>query len=165
MAGRKGQSEQAAARRVEALNLRMAGASYRQIGARLGISEAQAHKDVARELDRLAAEAQEAAQQVLALELARLDMAQLAIAQQVRNGNLGAIDRWLRIGERRARLLGLDAPTRQEIKGTIGPVQITAPALEQAARELNEWRKEQMSALSSWQSSPPTLHTPAPTTE
>ena len=34
----------------------------------------------------------------------------LALAAKVRDGNLAAIDRWLRLSESRRRLFGLDAP-------------------------------------------------------
>jgi hypothetical protein len=44
----------------------------------------------------------------------------LALWPQVLKGNQGAIDRALRVMERRAKLLGLDAPTRQEVTGAEG---------------------------------------------
>jgi len=45
---------------------------------------------------------------VLQLELERLDAMQAAIWDDAMNGHLGAIDRVLKIMERRAKLLGLD---------------------------------------------------------
>ena len=50
-----------------------------------------------------------------AQELARLDRMQVGLWPQVIKGNHGAIDRVLRIMERRARLLGLDAATAASI--------------------------------------------------
>jgi very-short-patch-repair endonuclease len=46
-----------------------------------------------------------------------------------------------------------------------GPVAITTPALEQAAQELSEWRKQRMSELSSLPSAAPTSPTSATPTE
>lgn len=108
--------EAAAERRIEALELRKLGASYRTIGERLGVSTAQAFEDVRRELAKLAKQASEIAGEVRAIELERLDDMLRAIAPQLRQGNLGAIDRALRIQERRSKLLGLDAPERQVLQ-------------------------------------------------
>jgi hypothetical protein len=44
-----------------------------------------------------------------------LDMATVAISPLVEEGNLKAIDRWLRISERRCRLLGLDKAPRPQM--------------------------------------------------
>lgn len=99
-----------AERQRQAVELRRAGASYEQIARQLeyrGKSGAFAavraalKKAVVEEVDELRT-----------LEQERLDLAQAAIWVQVRNGNLGAIDRFLRIQDRRARLLGLDAPMK-----------------------------------------------------
>lgn len=94
-----------AERRAQALELRKAGATYEQIGAKLGITNQAAHRLVSRGL---AALGKEAAEDVLALELSRLDGLLMAMWPQARRGNHGAVDRVLRIMERRARLLGLD---------------------------------------------------------
>lgn len=111
----RGAKEIAAERRVKSLELRKGGMSYRQIGAQLGISEAQAHRDVTRILASIAKLAEPDALQVRILEQQRLDALLEALWPQAQRGNHGAIDRVLRIMERRARLLGLDAPTRTDI--------------------------------------------------
>jgi hypothetical protein len=54
------------------------------------------------------------------LELTRLDAMLLPLWRRVQAGEEKAIDRALRIMERRARLLGLDAPTRGELSGPEG---------------------------------------------
>src|SRR5688572_28673291 len=64
---------QAAERRQRALDYRKAGASYRAIGDALGVSEKTAHGDVQQALASLAAQEQASAEQLRALELARLD--------------------------------------------------------------------------------------------
>lgn len=115
-----GKSEAAAARRVKALDLRKAGASYRQIGAQLGVSEAQAFNDVKAALDALNKLEIAAAEDVRRLELERLDTLTLALWPNAKSGKEGAIDRILKLMERRAKLLGLDAPTKQELSGPDG---------------------------------------------
>lgn len=114
-----GKAEAAAERRLKALQLRMAGASYRAIAGQLNISLAQAHEDVQRELEGIAEKSQAEAAHVRTLELERLDAMTMAIWQQVRQGNQGAIDRALRVMERRAKLLGIDAPEKQDRSGEI----------------------------------------------
>lgn len=107
-----GLKEAAAERRVRALELRKAGIGYRTIGAQLGVSEAQAHRDVQSALSALRELELAEADDLRRLELERLDDAMLAIYPQVKRGNHGAIDRLLRIMERRAKLTGIDAPAR-----------------------------------------------------
>ncbi len=68
-----GPTVMAAERTVEALELRKAGLSYRQIGERLGISAAAAHKLVSKALGEISERARDVAQETLALELERLD--------------------------------------------------------------------------------------------
>ena len=125
MAKVTGRRVDAAERDAQALELRAAGLSFRQIGRQLGCSTSDAHRRVLRE----------PADRVRALELHRLDQLQahavavlcdrhvliqagrVVVDQQGRpypdHGLvLAAIAALLRIAERRARLLGLDAPAR-----------------------------------------------------
>lgn len=143
MAGRlKGASGQytrspdTAQRDAEALELRKRGLSYSEIARALGYAnEGGAHKAVQRGLQAIVAEP---AQDVRELELARLDVlwkrALKALERHhvtVSNGRvvylgdtpieddtqaLQAIDRLLKIQERRARLIGLDAPVKHEVR-------------------------------------------------
>ena len=115
----KGKIEQASSRRVLALELRKSGCSYRIIGEKLGVSHVTALGDVHTALKAIAIIQDASAKDLLLLELARLDDMQLALAKQVRAGHLGAIDRTLRIMERRSRYCGLDSPERQERSGEV----------------------------------------------
>lgn len=129
-----GKAEAAAARRLQALQLRMAGVSYHAIAERLGVSDTQAFHDVKAELAKIAKQASAEAEHVRTMELERLDAMTLALWAQAKQGNQGAIDRLLRVMERRSKLLGLDAPTRQELSGPNGsPITI-----EQAAQMSDE---------------------------
>jgi len=115
--GKKGAAQQIALaeRRVKALALRKAGASYRAIGEQLGVSYQAIAEDVAYGLTALASELRIETEQLRALEAARLDDLQAALWSQVRTGNIKAIQTVLRIMERRARLLGLDMQPGMEL--------------------------------------------------
>ena len=100
-----------AERRRQALELRKAGATYEQIAAELGIKSKRAAWGIVQTA--LAEITHEPAQQVLDLELARLDAMLVGLWSTARKGNHGSVDRVLRIMDRRARYLGLDAQPEQ----------------------------------------------------
>ena len=102
-------------REERSLNLRKSGATYDSIGRSLGITTDGAYKATIRALRRLNEKIIEGADELRRLEVERLDKMLAAIWGQVLNGNQGAIDRALRIGERRAKLMGLDAPTKTDL--------------------------------------------------
>lgn len=100
-------------RDVEALRLRMAGASYQAIADQLGMKVRQTAFDaVQRELNRLTTEVSEKARRI---ELERLDRLQLALWPAATGGDVEAARAVLQIMDRRARLLGLDKPQRVDI--------------------------------------------------
>jgi len=96
-------------RENRAMELRLAGATYAKIGEALGVSHTAAHKIVARVVARMAEEDLDNVRKIRALEIARLDRLLLGIWQDARQGDLSAIDRALKIMDRRAKLLGLDS--------------------------------------------------------
>lgn len=101
-------------RRAEALKLRVAGVAIDQIAERLQVSTTRVEQIVSEELAKQGhgtRDLNRAREALRAAENARLDRAQAAIWTQVNDGSLPAVDRLLRIMERRARLNGLDAPT------------------------------------------------------
>ena len=110
-------------RQQTALSLRKSGASYRAIAAHISTlpgnekySEGLAHADITACLKAINEKTSLDTEEYRSLELERLDTAQIAIAKKVQSGDLGSIDRWLRISERRSALLGLDAPVRLKIE-------------------------------------------------
>jgi len=106
----------AAEKQRQALELRKGGASYAAIAQALGYatpSGAQAAIDSA-----LKKTIQEPAEKVRQLELERLDAMLLGLWNDARKGHQGAIDRVLRIMERRAKFAGLDAPVNVKHTGT-----------------------------------------------
>ncbi|MGP3752193.1 hypothetical protein [Streptomyces sp. IBSNAI001] len=143
-----------AERDAEAARLRTRGYTYQQIADELDwVSRGDAYRAVQRVLEDTV---KEAGDEVRAIELDRLDTLHAAAMDvlerehvTVSNGRvvaldgaplpddgpvLAAIDRLLKIQERRARLLGLDAPTKQNI--SISPDRLAA--IEAIAEELGE---------------------------
>ena len=95
-----------------AISLRREGQSFAQIGQALGITKQSAHNLVKTALDRLADETREVTAQWRALEADRLDCLQVAAWDKAIEGDLPAVDRVLKIMERRAKLLALDQPIK-----------------------------------------------------
>lgn len=106
-------------RRIEALELRKQGFSYDEIAARLGVSKAAAYKSVRTALDTLKDEVYEGAEALRILEMERLDSLFEKAYSAAMAGDLVAIDKAVKVMERRARLCGLDAAVRSEISGSL----------------------------------------------
>lgn len=113
-----------AERRRQALELRKAGATYQQIAKQLKYA---GKGNVCRDIERAIAEiTTEPAEDVKKIELARLDALLVGIWTKASKGDPMLIDRVIRIMDRRAKYLGLDAPvkTRNEHSGPEGgPIQ------------------------------------------
>jgi len=105
----------AAERRRKAVALRIAGATYEQIGRELGITPQAAWKHVTVALADVREKTAEDADILRVVELARLDAAQASIWSRVVQGDNQAIDRFLRISKRRSEITGMDAPVKQDI--------------------------------------------------
>lgn len=102
----------AAETRRQVVELRMEGATYALIGARLGISQTAAHRHCERAMAEARAEIAAAAEELRSLQYSRLERLLQAVWNSAIEGNHPAIDRALRILEREAKLLGLDAPAK-----------------------------------------------------
>ncbi|HEX3052699.1 MAG TPA: hypothetical protein VHP83_18715 [Aggregatilineaceae bacterium] len=110
-----GQKEKAAERRVKALDLRQSGLSYRKIAEQLEVDVATVFRDIKDSLAELKAVEETEAEELRIIEVARLDAILNAMYNKAINGDQGAVDRVLRIMERRAKLLGLDAPSKTDV--------------------------------------------------
>ena len=126
LAGKAGAHEAHVARCQKALDLRISGARYRQIGAALGVSHNQAHRDVTEALDELAQANQAKAGQLRDIELERCEKLTIALWAKVKDGDAQAITAAVRVMERRARLLGLDAPTKTALTDPSGEAPFTS---------------------------------------
>jgi hypothetical protein len=109
-----------------ALELRLAGLNFDEIGGRMGFSRQRAHALVSEELARVNAERNERAAELIRVEAERLDRLQAAVWPRALAGELRAVDRVLSIMARRARLLALDAQpeylTREQARELMGLV-------------------------------------------
>lgn len=127
-------------RRAESLRLRLAGNDYRTIAAKLGVSVAQAFRDVSAVLQETREQAAEDAAALRELEVARLDKMLAALDPRIEDGEPRAIETAIRLSESRRKLLGIDAPTKVETSGPNGaPLTVEAgdallERLEQLAR-------------------------------
>lgn len=108
---------------MKALEMRAGGATYQAIADQLGYADPSgAYGAVERALQ---ATIQEPADKVRNLELRRLDGLWLRAWTRFAGGDMTAGPLCLKIMERRARLLGLDAPVQTRLAGhDNGPVQI-----------------------------------------
>jgi len=138
-----------AARDADAARMRIAGKTYEQIATELRYpNRGVAYRAVQRII---AADVRETADELRALELERLDRLYQAGMQVLEAKHytvqkdgviwhdgkpleddapiLAAIDRLLKIQDRRAKLLGLDAPTKVEVR-TVGQIEAEIAELE-----------------------------------
>lgn len=102
-------------RRAQAVQLRASGLTFREVGERLGISEVAALRLVDRTLSETT---REAVGRLRREENTKLNEAEAAIWAAVQAGDVSAIDCFLRISARRARLNGLDAPNKLSVQVT-----------------------------------------------
>lgn len=83
---------------------------FLEAGERISISTI--HSDAAALEQQWREEGEEYIRQALPIELRRLETLQAVLWQRALDGELSAVDRWLRIAERRASLCGTDAPKK-----------------------------------------------------
>lgn len=97
--------------------------SYRKIGERLGVSHVTAYQYVKSQIDQVRAESKELAEELIEVELQRMDDAleRVTSSQAYQDGEPASISAALRISESRRKLVGADQPTKTEEKtdGTI----------------------------------------------
>lgn len=111
---------QIAERRADAIALRIRGKPWSAIATALGYRSAGAAcQDVSRALGERLRDLAQQADILRELELAKLDALDAAawsVLEHDDGPTLPAIDRVLRISERRAKLLGLDSPVRLDVE-------------------------------------------------
>lgn len=143
-------------RELQAIELRKAGLSYRQIGEALGISHVAAGKAIKRALQKCFEQTREETAELRNLELERLDELNLAFWGKAMAGDTQAGKLILRVIEQRARLLGLGplppatadprhvAPRRVELK----PLEPEKVALAEALLRLPATKREYLTSAS-----------------
>lgn len=108
-----------AEKKVKGLQMRKNGASYEVIASTLGWNSPQAaHDAISRALMEMV---REPAEEVIRLELRRLDELFIKpFEAAARQGDLQSLAGVMNIMNRRAKLLGLDAPEKKELTGADG---------------------------------------------
>lgn len=106
-------------RSLKALELRKAGATYENIAQMLGYSSKSTAFTAVNRL--MQGTKREASKEAFEIEMRRLDDLFMTLWPLARQGELGAIDRCLRIMESRRKMMGLDAPEKiqQQIQQVI----------------------------------------------
>lgn len=105
---------------MAAFKLRVAGTSYRKIAKELNVGLRTAWKYVQAAMEELRIETKQSVEETRELDLIALDELQSIMFKSVRkNKSKRGVDRIIKIMERRAKLLGLDAPTRIDIEGRL----------------------------------------------
>lgn len=94
-----------AQQQVRALNMKLGGATEREIAEKLGVGKSTAHRYLA---DALAELKREPAELVIDQELRRLDKMLMALWPKAIRGEEKAIDRVLKLMDRRAKYYALD---------------------------------------------------------
>ena len=111
--------------RAQVLELRKQGYGYQAIGDAMGFTKQRAYQIVTEEL---AAIIREPTQQILDLELQRMETLLQGVADDAAKGDPRAIDSELSIRARRARLLGIETPQKQQLDLTSGGAPLPAAA-------------------------------------
>lgn len=108
-----------AERRARAWDLYKAGWSHSQIAPEIGVSRVMIGKYIRKVLDTLADSSLKTAERYRTVQLVRIQAAMKAIWVKVGQGRIDAIHTMLRLMEREAKLLGLDAPAKVDIEHRI----------------------------------------------
>ena len=102
----------AAERALEVVELRKRGKSYAEIRRETGYSKTRISQILNAHVDDYAQRHKDELDELRNLENARLDAYLMKVHDKAMDGDLFAIDRALKIMDRRAKLLGLDAPSK-----------------------------------------------------
>lgn len=102
----------ASERRAQAVALRISGMTYDAIAQRLGVGSTTVFRDVTESMADAAKRTREAADELLELELQRLDTLQGGLWDAALAGDVSSVRAVLAVMERRAKLLGLDAAAK-----------------------------------------------------
>ena len=105
-----------AERRTKAISLYKSGWSYRDIAAECEVSHQTIANDIQSTLAQYAKMEEKEAAEIRLVHVERIQAAVKAIWQKVGEGNLKAIHTLIRLMEREAKLLGLDAPTKVDLE-------------------------------------------------
>ena len=107
-------------KRVKTWELYLTGATYRAIAPQVGISQAQVGVYIKQTMDELAEQRRVLGMEYVHAELERLDQMLENIKERLTDSkDIDAKNLAIRIMERRSKFLGLDAPEKKEVKGSM----------------------------------------------
>lgn len=99
------------------LHLRQTGLTYAEIAHQTNSVETDVYRVIRRELEQMRKTRTEVIENVRNMELSRLDRMLVKCMAAVEEGDLTSVDRVIKIMDRRAKYLGLDAPAKTELVG------------------------------------------------
>lgn len=129
-----------------AFELRKAGASYDLIAEKLGYASAKSAESSIRRVLSSKYEPDDV-ENVVMMELARLDSLQLVAWRRAKEGDLAAIDRILKIMERRSQYLGLDKKAPNEGQVTNNTAIFIGGTEEEYIAQLKQAREQAVAML------------------
>jgi hypothetical protein len=103
-------------RQTKAVLLRRQGHTFREIAAEMKITLREAHRLVTTAFREAAHRSAETAEQMVQLHNERLDWMLKSLASEIDRGSSRAIEVAVKLLDRQARLLGLDAPAKKEVQ-------------------------------------------------
>jgi transposase len=106
-------------RQKQAIDLRVKGLSIRAIAEKLGVTKSQVHRDIEGVLSVTKSEAAEVAEQARKVALEQIDRAIAGLDTKLRRGHPASVMAFVRLDERRAKLLHLEK-TKVEHTGADG---------------------------------------------
>lgn len=101
-------------REQRTVEMRIGGSNYREIGEAIGVTDEAARQMAIRVLQRLEMVANESGEELRRLDTERIDRMIQGLWQKACLGNVQAVDRVIRLMERKARLWGYEMPVRVE---------------------------------------------------
>ena len=130
-----------AERIAQAFELRKAGMSLREIAIQLGVSHETVRKDINEMTDQFIEEARVQHRSMVAMELMRLDDMTFGIWPAARMGDVKAIEAMLKIMERRAKMLGVDAQIlTKNIQVQVTPEQLAEMSDDELQQLIQQFR-------------------------
>jgi hypothetical protein len=118
------------------LNDRVKGMTYRALGEKYGMSEAGAHGIVKKHAERTI---KPAAEEVVQVEIERLERLLLALSDKIDRGDVRAIETAIKLSESLRKLQGVDAAVKSEMELVINPATVE---LEERLRKAAQMNKE-----------------------
>ena len=108
----KAQRIAAKEKRARTLELRKAGITYQEISDALGIPLSSVGRYVQQGIAEWQKQTEQDAGEIVALEIARIDRMLRGLWNRAKAGDDAAVDRVIKLMDRRAKLLGLDKPAK-----------------------------------------------------